>query len=357
MIDETTPCYKPPFGLSNRHLQNILSSSHLRRALLLKRHANVLRRSHVITLDCGQSVKLMGELNEQPSGKSKGLVVLMHGWEGSSQSGYMISATGALLQAGFDVFRLNFRDHGDTHHLNRGLFHSALQEEVIGAVKAIQQRWHKKSHYFLAGFSLGGNFALRVALKEQCLPEPLTHVFAVCPVLDPVESMQAMENSRHLYERYFVRKWKRSLLKKLAAFGSYDYGGPLAKMRRLRDMNEYFIPRHTPMKTLEQYFAAYTLTDGRLNGLKAPSTLLFSMDDPIIPEQDIYKLPQLPNLHVDVAARGGHCAFLNTYSLSSWADKRMVATLLASRASTSRSESNRDAANTSDFEENVEETA
>lgn len=332
MIDETTPSYKPPFGLDNRHLQNILSSSGLRRALIEKRDASVLRKSHVITLDCGNSIKLMGEFNEQKSPQSKGLVVLMHGWEGSTRSGYMLSATASLLRAGFDVFRLNFRDHGDTHHLNRGLFHSALEEEVIGAVKAIQQRWHKKPRYFLAGFSLGGNFALRVALKEQCLPEPLSHVFAVCPVLDPANSMQAMERSKHLYERYFVRKWKRSLTKKLAAFSSYDYAAALTKMRRLRDMNDFFIPRYTPMGSVEKYFASYTLTGNVLSSLKTPSTILLSSDDPVVPEEDVQKLVQLPHLHLDITARGGHCAFLSSYSLKSWADARMVAAFLASAA-------------------------
>ena len=328
MIDETSPSYKPPFGLGNSHLQNFLSSSGLRSTLILKRNASLLRKSHTITLDCGNSVKLKGELNEQTLGISQGLVILLHGWEGSTRSNYMLSATTALLRAGFDVFRLNFRDHGDTHHLNRGLFHSALQEEVIGAVKAIQQRWHKKPRYFLAGFSLGGNFALRVALKQQCLPEPLSHVFAVSPVLDPANSMEAMED-KHFYERYFVRKWKRSLTKKLAAFGSYDYGPALARMRRLRDMNEFFIPRYTPLGTVENYYAAYTLTGDKLRGLKTPSTILLSSDDPIIPEADLHKLAQLPHLTTDVTSKGGHCAFLDSYSLTSWADLRMANTFLS----------------------------
>ena len=40
---------------------------------------------------------------------------------------------------GFDVVRLNLRDHGETHHLNRDLFHSCRLPEVVGAVRALQQ--------------------------------------------------------------------------------------------------------------------------------------------------------------------------------------------------------------------------
>jgi predicted alpha/beta-fold hydrolase len=45
-----------------------------------------------------------------------------------------------LLQAGFATFRLNFRDHGDTHHLNPGLFHSNRIDEVVRAPHAVAQR-------------------------------------------------------------------------------------------------------------------------------------------------------------------------------------------------------------------------
>ena len=61
------------------------------------------------------------------------------------------------------MFRLNFRDHGDTHHLNRDLFHSCRIDEVVGAVRAVRRAF-ATDPVAVAGFSLGGNFALRVAL-------------------------------------------------------------------------------------------------------------------------------------------------------------------------------------------------
>ncbi len=38
--------------------------------------------------------------------------MLMHGWEGSADSLYLLSASQSLFEAGFEVVRLNFRDHG-----------------------------------------------------------------------------------------------------------------------------------------------------------------------------------------------------------------------------------------------------
>ena len=64
--------------------------------------------------------------------------VLVHGWEGNAESLYILSLAQQLFDLGFDVVRLNLRDHGDTHHLNRELFHSCRLPEVVGAVQRMQ---------------------------------------------------------------------------------------------------------------------------------------------------------------------------------------------------------------------------
>src|SRR5690606_41569990 len=58
--------------------------------------------------------------------------ILLRGWEGSSRSAYQLTTAQRLLGLGFDVLRLNLRDHGDSHHLNRELFNSTRSPEVAG---------------------------------------------------------------------------------------------------------------------------------------------------------------------------------------------------------------------------------
>ena len=57
------------------------------------------------------------------------LAVLLHGWEGSAASLYILSLAQRLFDHGYEVLRLNLRDHGDTYHLNRELFHSCRLPE------------------------------------------------------------------------------------------------------------------------------------------------------------------------------------------------------------------------------------
>ena len=120
-------------------------------------------------------------------------MILLHGWEGSAEANYVVSVGGLLYDAGFDVFRLNFRDHGDTFALNRELFHSCRIDEVVGAVAAIAAR-HPAERTFLVGHSLGGNFALRAAARAPAAGIDLTKVVAVCPVLRPQSTMRALED-------------------------------------------------------------------------------------------------------------------------------------------------------------------
>src|SRR3546814_3815147 len=92
----------------------------------------------------------------------RGLALLLHGWEGSTESSYMRMTAVQLLRRGFEVFRLNFRDHGDTHHLNEALFHSNRIDEVVHAACDIARRFLPAEgpprSMVAAGHSLGGNF-------------------------------------------------------------------------------------------------------------------------------------------------------------------------------------------------------
>ena len=111
----------------------------------------------------------------------------------------------ALIDAGVDVFRLNFRDHGPSHHLNTGIFYAVLLDEVFDAVSQICAAQYP-APTFLAGFSLGGNFALRIARRCATHPIPgLAQVVGISPVLDPYKTTDHIDNNRFIL-KYFLKK-------------------------------------------------------------------------------------------------------------------------------------------------------
>ena len=149
MIETASP-YRPPWWLRSPHVQSLLGSSPMR----VRRGARMLAalgtRAEAVVLDAGEGVRLQGVFNPPPAGEPRGLALLLHGWEGSSESSYMRLTAARLLAAGFATFRLNFRDHGGTHHLNVELFHSARLDEVVTAAQDLLRRVPSE-HLVLAG--------------------------------------------------------------------------------------------------------------------------------------------------------------------------------------------------------------
>ncbi len=315
--------FLPAFGLRNTHTQSLISSSGFRQRIVSRRSKALLEAAQDWTLDGGGDVRLQGYYSAQ-TGVSKGLVVLFHGWEGSSRSNYVLAVGGTLYEQGFDVFRLNFRDHGDTHHMNPGIFHSCRLDEVIQALKDVQKRTGA-SNWTLSGYSLGGNFALRVALAAHANELSLRQVIAICPVVSPENVLKAMENGALGYESYFIRKWARSIRLKESHFPDACEYGEWHKLGSLRERTGYMATRYYDFESLEQYFDGYSIAGDRLASLDIPATILASKDDMVVPLSDFLALPENENIELLVTPYGGHCAFLKNWKMESLADDVIIA--------------------------------
>jgi len=314
--------FNPAFGLRNTHTQSLINSSAYRRRIVSKRSKALLDAEQDWMVDGGDGVRLLGHYSPQPAA-SKGLVILFHGWEGSSRSNYIVGAGGMLFDRGFDVFRLNFRDHGDSHHINTGIFHSCRLDEVVHAVKDIQQRLGARN-WALSGYSLGGNFALRVALAAPSAGLSLGQVVAVCPVVSPSNTMKSMEEGPSAYENYFIRKWTKSIKLKERLFpDDYEYE-EWHTLGSLRERTGFMATRYYEFDSLEQYFEGYSIAGNRLAALQIPTTILMSEDDMVVPVSDFLDLPDNEKVELLVSRYGGHCAFLKNWKMESWADDVIV---------------------------------
>lgn len=318
--------FKPPRWLQNRHLQSMLASTTIRRGPIERRTAPVVAAGKAILLDCGDGVRLQC-LHSSPEQSVGRVVVIVHGWEGSAQTLYVLSLAQQLFERGFDVARLNLRDHGDTHHLNRELFHSCRLPEVVGAVRHLQQRLFPRKPLNLVGFSLGGNFVLRVAAEAGNASLDIAKVIAVSPVLDPGATLLALERGMPGYQLYFIRKWMRSLLKKQAVWpADYDFR-ELGRRTSLRRMTAELIRRFTEFPSLDDYLNGYSIIDRRLARLDVPANIITALDDPIIPAHSLERLARPPCLRLTVTRFGGHCGFLERLVGPSWVERRIIAEL------------------------------
>ncbi len=339
MSDEPRPVtgtsldFAPPWRLRHHHVQSIYPSLPLRRGGVERRATSLRQASREQVVDCGDGVRLLALVaTHADSGRppSDRLAVLLHGWEGSANSLYLLSLGQRLFDAGYDVARLNLRDHGDSHHLNAGIFHSCRIAEVVGAVHELQ-RQHSGKRLVLGGFSLGGNFCLRVGARAVDAGIDVSRIVAVCPVLDPEHTLAQLESGWALYREYFVWKWRRSLRKKRAAWPDvYQSLDDIVELGNLTEMTDRLAVGYGGFPSLADYLRGYAVVGRALEPLAALRDarvrIIAADDDPIIPAADLERIARTPVLEITRTRHGGHCGYYDGVSGPTWVERQILAT-------------------------------
>ena len=225
-----------------------------------------------------------------------------------------------MFNRGASVFRLNYRDHGETHDLNSGIFLSTNFNEVFDAVKQAAAIAGGIPVY-IVGFSLGGNFSLRIARSLRDLSiKKLKHIFAISPVVDPWSAAPLVDGN-YFYKRYFLKKWKNSLRKKQNFFPELYNFNDIFSDNSVMSMTEKIMAEYTEFPSLKSYFDAYRVDAHDLKTCPIPITIITALDDGIIPYEDIEKLELNINANRIITDRGGHNGFFQSLTGPTWYDE------------------------------------
>ena len=317
--------FNPHLLARNRHFQTIYSSLRKCEAPLM------LAASQEMILNVGDGVRLQGFYSPWPKGHSKGLALLLHGWLGHASSTYNLAVGEHLYNRGYSIFRLNFRDHGGTHHLNPGFFRSDLLDEVVFATRYIAELETSRPFY-IVGASLGGNFALRLAWRHTKKPIPnLAHNIAFNPPVNPYHATLALDTGPYIYLHYFRRKWRETFKNKHAAFPELypDISAVLAASNTMT-MTEAFMS-FSPYDTALDYLNSYAVTPEMMAELQSSVTIITAADDPVVPVEDFDALGSVsPYLNLSIQPYGGHVGFIDIFPYRHWIN-RTVSTILENK--------------------------
>jgi predicted alpha/beta-fold hydrolase len=231
--------------------------------------------------------------------------------------------------AGFNVVRLNQRNCGGTEALSEGLYHSGLSADPARVLTELIEVDGLRS-VAVAGYSLGGNVALKLAGDfGDDAPAALRAVCAVSPTLDLARCVEALERPENtLYEWNFVRNLKRRMRRKSRLFpGRFDLHG-IGRVRTVRAFDEMFTaPHHGFADASDYYFRASALRV--VDRIRIPTLILSAEDDPFVPA-DQFSVPAVasnPAIRVELTRHGGHCAFVEPEEPGYdgyWAERRIV---------------------------------
>ena len=178
------------FGvLSNCHYQTIIGSE----ALRVKLVGNIPRnfRTTKQRLKTKDADFFDVEFSDNVETASRGIVVVLHGLESSTNGTLVTKMASSFISSGFSVCLMSFRGcsgednltqvltvthlltHSPNHlltHSLKGAYHLGFTTDVHELVEYINKK-HPKLNIYLSGFSLGGNVCLKYLseIGENCI--------------------------------------------------------------------------------------------------------------------------------------------------------------------------------------------
>ena len=248
----------------------------------------------------------------QPERKAHPTLLCLHGLEGSSEGHYMRGLAHKALRRGWNVVLLNHRNCGGTEHLTPALYHSGLTEDPLAVIRALMAA-EGLTRFSIAGYSLGGNLAIKLAGELHAAPDvPVVSIAAVSPTIDLSLCADALEWRQNLlYNWNFLQGLKGRLRRKARAFpGLYDLT-PLDRIRRIRQFDDaYTAPSHGFGTAARYYELASAIRV--VDRVAIPTLIIAAEDDPFVPIAQYVREEVRANPHICVSLQrhGGHCGFV-----------------------------------------------
>ena len=279
--------------------------------------------------DVAADTRVLAHCHWQADRAKHPLLIALHGLEGSSSAHYMRGIAAKGYARGFNVLLLNQRNCGGTERLAAGLYHSGLTDDADVVLREVAAS-DGIERAVIAGYSLGGNLALKLAGDYGDAPPPqLRGVCAVSPVLELDACVRALERRQNvIYQWNFVRGLKARMRRKHACFPDRFPIERLASIRTVRQFDAAFTAPHFGFASAEDYYhraSAMRVIDR----IRVPALIITAENDPFVPTSP-FREPRLtgnPQITLMMTRHGGHCGFLAAGANGSdgyWAEDRVV---------------------------------
>ncbi len=278
--------------------------------------------------DVAEDARVLAHCHWQARPQEAPTVLCLHGLEGSSSAHYMCGLADKAFAAGFNVVLLNQRNCGGTERLSASLYHSGLTNDprvVLEELRTVD----RLPAIVVAGYSLGGNLALKLAGEYgDAAPRELIGVAAVSPIIDVGACVRALERrSNVLYEWNFVRNLKSRMRRKRKAWPGRYPVERLGEVNSVRSFDEVFTAPHFGFKDADDYY--YQASSMRvIDRVSLPALIVAAKDDPFVPWEPFLdrKVTQNPHIILELTEHGGHCAYVSGNGVADgyWAEQRVT---------------------------------
>ena len=259
--------------------------------------------------------------SQRPAGTLKGELILVHGLEGSSASGYARSMVHAALERGWVTHRFNMRGCGAGDELAVTGYHAGQTSDLLAFLR--ERRRASSLPIFLIGFSLGGNVTLKLAGElAESAGELLAGVCAVSTPIDLAACAAALAQPRNfIYQGRFLNRLKDRIRRKNRRAPDVYTLEHLPKIRTIQEFDDHYTARLFGFGTAANYFRTQS-SNQYLERIRVPALLIQSKDDPMVPFP-VFEHPAFesnPCLTLLAVEHGGHLGFLSRGKARFWLD-------------------------------------
>jgi uncharacterized protein len=312
--------FVPHWALRNSHLMTIA-------AHLWRRRFPSLPRGELRLFETEPGTRVRATCHWQQNTRLRRTLVLLHGLEGSSDSGYVMGTAEKAWLAGFNVVRLNQRNCGGGDDLTPTLYHSGLSSDIRTVLLELIQQ-DRLTDLFAVGFSMGGNLVLKMAGEFGAeTPSEIKGFVAVAPALNLAACADALAKPQNfIYQRHFVRRLKVRIRKKALLFPDIYQLNGLHDIHTVRQYDDVLTAPYSGFRDASDYYARSSANQF-LAKIARPTLILAAEDDPFVPFSSITNAVQSVNPLIKVVStrHGGHCAFISSSREERfWSEARIV---------------------------------
>ncbi len=309
--------YKPVWWLRNGHINTIASA-------LFRKVEDVDYVRERLELPDGDFLDLDWSSR---NGKSRKLLIVLHGLEGNSQRPYVLGMVRHFNRNGWDAMGMNFR--GCSGELNRlpQSYHMSKIDDLETVLHTINERGDYDA-IALVGFSLGGSVVLNYLGKRAAFLPPIVKVgIAISVPVDLVPSVAEIASLKNrLYVLRFLNTLNPKMEEKMRQYPD-NMPHPPKMPRTLQEFDDWFTaPIHGFENAMDYWTKSAPLQ--YLPNINRPCLLINARDDSFLSEGCFpeYMTQHNEYFHLLTPDYGGHCGFLGKTETAGvlWSEERTL---------------------------------
>jgi len=259
--------------------------------------------------------------------KSKTLILLIHGLEGSSESGYMIATSKHLNLSGYDTVCMNLRGCSGEDNLLLKTYHSGKTDDVDFVINYLAEK-HTHENIILCGFSLGGNLVLKYLGEYSTIHNKVKGAVTVSVPVDLTSSQAELSKFKNkLYLYRFLNTLKQKIIQKGKDFPAFKMNlKKVSNAKKFHDIEAQYTAPVFGFKSPEDYWSKASCKP-YIPKIKLPTLLINAMDDTFLGEEcyPFEEAKKSSDFYLMTPKYGGHVGFISSLTTKNhWMEDQII---------------------------------